>query len=95
MKIKDIIQEGHARRKAPTTGNAGALIRRSSKQATKAFVDADQGAIENFDPKEARRKVRELYGVELVDDFIDVLELPNGEEGTDKEMSMFSQDMRK
>ena len=95
MKIRDIITEGSNRTNAPTVGNAHAMIARSAKQAVSIFVDAEKGAIEDFDPKEARRKVRELYGVELVDDFLDVLELPNGEEGTDKEMSMFSKDMRK
>jgi len=94
MKIRDIIQEGHARKKAPTTGNAGAKIARSSKQAAKAYNDAEIGAIKDFDPKEARKRVRELYGVELVDDFVDNLELPNGHD-TDKAMSMFSSDMRK
>lgn len=95
MKIRDIITEGGSRTNAPTVGNANAKIARSAKQAAAAFADADQGAIEDFDPKEARRRVRELYGVELVDDYLDVLELPNGEEGTDKAMSMFSSDMRK
>ena len=95
MKIRDIITEGGSRTNAPTVGNANAKIARSAKQAAAAFPDADQGAIEDFDPKEARRRVRELYGVELVDEYLDVLELPNGEEGTDKAMSMFSTDMRK
>ena len=95
MKIRDIITEGGARTNAPTVGNEKAKIARSAKQAAAAFADADQGAIEDFDPKEARRRVRELYGVELVDDYLDVLELPNGEEGTDKEMSVFNSDMRK
>lgn len=95
MKIRDIIQEGHSRRKAPTVGNDKAKIARSAKQAAKAFVDAEVGAIKDIDVKKARKKVRELYGVELVDEFLDVLELPNGESDTDKQMSMFSKDMRK
>ncbi len=35
-----------------------------------------------------------MYGMQLVDDFLDVLELPNAENDTDKEMSMFSKDNR-
>jgi hypothetical protein len=94
MKIRDIITEGSSRTDAPTVGNAHAKIARSAKQAAAFYFDADKGAIEDFDPKEARKRVRELYGVELVDDFVDNLELPNGHD-TDKAMSMFSNDMRK
>lgn len=91
MKIRDIIIE---RKNAAVNGNDTAKIMRSAKQAVKAFNDADKGAIKNFDPKKQRKKVRELYGVELVDDFVDVLELPNSENDTDKQLSMFSKDNR-
>ena len=91
MKITEIITE---RQDMPVNGNDTACIARTSKEAVKMFKKADKGAKANFDPKKAREKVRDLYGVELVDDFIDVLELPNAEKGTDKEMSMFSKDNR-
>jgi len=94
MKIRDIV-EGKKRSNAPITGNSAAKIARSAKQAAQTYVDADKGAIEKFDSKKARKRAREMYGVELVDEFIDVLELPNGEKDTDKQMSMFSSDMRK
>lgn len=92
MKIKEIITE---RSDFAVYGNDTAKIVRTPKQATKAYTTAEKGAIKNFDPKKARRHARNMYGVELVDDFVDVLELPNNENETDKAMSMFSKDQRK
>ena len=92
MKIRDIIIE---RKNATKVGNDKATIARTAKQASATFDGADKGAIDGFYSKKARKKVRDMYGVELVDDFVDVLELPNGEKDTDKAMSMFSKDQRK
>ena len=91
MKITEIITE---RQDFSVNGNENATIARTAKEAASKFKDADKGAGESFDPKKARQKVRDMYGVELVDDFVDVLELPNAEKDTDKEMSMFSKDNR-
>jgi len=93
MKITEIITE---RNNPNAVGNETAKIARSAKDAVKAFKTADKGALSTSDDKKqhGRKVVRQMYGVELVDDFIDVLELPNGHEGTDKEMSMFSKDNR-
>ncbi len=91
MKITEIIIE---RQNTPVNGNDTACIARTSKEAVKMFKAADKGAGEHFDPKKARKQARELYGVELVDDFIDVLKSPNSDKDTDKQMSMFSKDNR-
>ena len=91
MKISDIITE---RKNASVNGNDTAKIARTAKQAAKAYKDADKGAIDHADPAAARKRARELYGVEIVDDFVDVLELPNSENDTDKQQSMFSKDNR-
>ena len=91
MKIRDIIKE---RKDFAVQGNSAAKIARTAKQAAQTFKDADHGAGADFDSKAARKKVRDMYGVELVDDFVDVLELPNAEKDTDKQMSMFSKDNR-
>lgn len=93
MKITEIITE---RNQPSKVGNETAKIARSAKDAAKAFKTADKGAISTSDDQKRRGRidVRHMYGVELVDDFIDVLELPNGAEGTDKELSMFSKDNR-
>ena len=91
MKIKDIILE---RDDAPVLGNELARITRSAKDAAKRYISADRGALDTGDSKENLRKVRELYGVELVDDFVDVLELPNNEQNTDKQESLLTKDNR-
>ena len=91
MKITEIITE---RNNPSRIGNETAKISRSAKQATKTFKNAAKGALNNSNPQEARKKVRGMYGVEIVDDFVDVLELPNNEHETDKELSMFSKDNR-
>ena len=83
------------RKDAAVLGNEKASIQRTAKDAVKAFDDAEKGAIENHDPVANRERVRNMYGVELVDDFVDVLELPNAEDDTDKQMSLFSSDNRK
>ncbi len=76
-------------------GNEHAKIARSAKDAQRIHGEKDQGVIEGDDPQANLQKVRDMYGMQLVDDFLDVLELPNGIEGTDDQMSMFSKDMRK
>ena len=91
MKISDIITE---RKDFAVNGNDAAKIARTAKQAAQMYKDADSGARDNFDAKAARKKVRHQYGVELVDDFVDTLELPNAENDTDKQLSMFSKDNR-
>lgn len=107
MKIREIITEkkqgswdrdGKSDKREPevfVVGNEHARIARSAKQAKDLHADKDQGVIENDDARANLEKVRNMYGMQLVDDFLDVLELPNGIEGTDSEMSMFSKDMRK
>ena len=95
MKIRDIITEGGARSDAPKVGNDKAKIARSSKVAAQMHDNAEEGARKEFDAKEARKRVRDLYGVELVDDWVDMLERPNGEHDTDKAESLLSTDMRK
>ena len=107
MKIREIITEkkqGSWKRDSKSdkrepqvfvVGNEHARIARSAKQAQDLLKDKDQGVIENDDPRANLEKVRNMYGMQLVDDFLDVLELPNGVEGTDDQMSMFSKDMRK
>ena len=96
MKIRDIITEGTARQKAPTTGNDAAKIARSSKIAKQMFKDADKGhQMRTDDVGHLLAHVRAMYGVEIVDDWVDILEKPNGEHDTDKEQSLISKDMRK
>ena len=106
MKIREVITEkqgswtrdsrSHKRAKEVfVVGNENAKIARSSKQAQELHNEKDQGVIENDDARKNLERVRNMYGVQLVDDFLDILELPNGIEGTDKAMSMFSKDMRK
>lgn len=107
MKIREIITEksqgswkrdGKSAKRAKevfVVGNEHAKIARSSKQAQDIHSEKDQGVIENDDARTNLEKVRDMYGMQLVDDFLDVLELPNGVEGTDDQMSMFSKDMRK
>ena len=103
MKINEIITEsnwhkGHKRTKRDTkvwhVGNEHAKIVRNTKQANSHFCDSERGAIDACDPHINLEKVRDMYGTQLVDEFLDVLELPNGIEGTDDEMSMFSKDNR-
>jgi len=95
MKIRDIIKESSPRTDAPKVGNEKAVISRSAKDAEVQFNTAQVGAISDFDPKEARKKVRDMYGMEFVDDFVDNIELPNSIHDTDKQMSMMSKDNRK
>jgi hypothetical protein len=75
-------------------GNEHAKIARTAKCAVNLHLEKDKGAIEKSDPRKNLEKVRHMYGMQLVDDFLDVLELPNAEGDTDKEMSMFSKDNR-
>lgn len=104
MKINEIIKEGKFARSEKRTdredqvfhvGNEKAKISRTSKAASKNFKDADKGAIDGVSSDVNLKKVRDMYGVQIVNDFVDVLELPNNVDDTDKEMSMFSKDMRK
>lgn len=106
MKIREIITEqfkhSHKRKsrekKVFHVGNEHAKIARTSKEAAKQHKEANPGVedrLSDNDSMENLRKVRDMYGVQLVDDFIDVLELPNAVNDTDKQMSMFSKDMRK
>ena len=89
----------HGRVDAPTVGNDAAKIARSSKQAAATFNAANKGngGVDDnaHDVQDHLSGVRGRYGVELVDDFKDVLELPNSENETDEAMSMFSKDNRK
>ena len=94
MKIRDIIKEGSNRSDTPIVGNEKAIVSRSAKDAETQFNNAQVGAISDFDPKEARKKVRDMYGMEFVDDFVDNIELPNSINDTDKKVSMFSKDNR-
>ena len=107
MKIREIITEksqGSWKRDSKSdkrakevfvVGNEHAKIARSAKQAVELHAEKDKGVIENDDARANLEKARTMYGMQLVDDFLDVLELPNGTEGTDDQMSMFSKDMRK
>ena len=104
MKIREIIterkfQKSDKRKEREDVvfhvGNEHAKIARTSKAAAKNFSDADKGAVEGVTAEVNLKKVRDMYGVQLVDDFIDCLELPNNIDDTDKQMSMFSKDMRK
>jgi len=104
MKIHEIIVESafkksHKRKSREDqvfhVGNEKAKLSRTSKAAAKNFKDADAGAIDGVTAEVNLKKVRDMYGVQLVDGFIDVLELPNNVDDTDKQMSMFSKDMRK
>ena len=93
MKIRDIITE---RKDAAKTGNENAKIARTAKKAKQQFKDADKGHGKRTDDvAHLLAHVRDMYGVELVDDFVDVLELPNAENDTDKETSLLSSDNRK
>ena len=93
MKIRDIITE---RKDAAQVGNDKATIARTSKSATKKFKDAEKGLGKRTDDVgHLLAKVRDMYGVELVDDFVDTLELPNAEKDTDKETSLLTSDNRK
>lgn len=92
MKIRDIIVE---RKNATKVGNKTATIARTAKQAEKKFDTSDPGARDLGDPLSNLKRVRDMYGVELVDDFIDVLELPNNVDETDKETSLLTSDNRK
>ena len=101
MKITEIIVEASgadAKRSEnlkAVFANARAKISRTPKQAKKEYVATTKTKHPGFkNAEELVAKVGELYGVEPVDDFKDVLELPNGHESTDKEMSMFSKDNR-
>ena len=103
MKINEIITEGQWKASSKSNkrdsevwvaGNEHAKIARTAKTAVKMHKDANVGALADNDPLANLKKVRDMYGMQLVDDFLDVLELPNAEGDTDKEMSMFSKDNR-
>lgn len=106
MKIREIITEksqgSWAREKKSdkrepevfVVGNEHAKIARTSKDAQKMRDEKDKGFLEGDDARKNLERVRDMYGMQLVDDFLDVLELPNGIEGTDDQMSMFSKDNR-
>ena len=103
MKINEIITEGRWQKghksnkrdeKVWIAGNEHAKIARTAKDAVKIHKEKDKGAVDGVDPYVNLQKVRDMYGMQLVDDFLDVLELPNAESDTDKEMSMFSKDNR-
>jgi hypothetical protein len=107
MKIREIITEkaqGSWKREKKSdkrdpepwvVGNEHAKIARSAKDAAQMRDEKDKGFIEGDDARKNLERVRDMYGMQLVDDFLDVLELPNGIEGTDDQMSMFSKDLRK
>lgn len=93
MKIREVITE---RNNAAKTGNDTAKISRTSKAAEKQFKSADKGhQMRTDDVAHLLAHVRDMYGVEIVDDFVDVLELPNAEDDTDKAESLLSTDQRK
>lgn len=94
MKIREVITE---RKDAAKVGNDSASIARTAKGAAQKFLDADKGdsPISHDEVRHLLAHVRDMYGVELVDDFLDVMELPNNVDSTDKQMGMFSKDMRK
>ena len=96
MKIRDIITEGGRREPQPAVGNDDAIISRTTAQAVKHYDAANKGAIDmNHDVHSLLKKVRDMYGVEIVDDFKDTIERPDGEYNTDKEESLLSKDNRK
>jgi len=93
MKIREIIKE---RKDAAKIGNDSATIARTAKGAAEKFKNADDGLPPGHDEvPHLLAHVRDMYGVELVDDFLDVMELPNNVDETDKAESLFSTDMRK
>ena len=103
MKINEIITESKWKKSQKSNkrdkevwvvGNEHAKIARTSKRAVEIHKDANVGALDDTDSLENLKRVRDMYGMQLVDDFLDVLELPNAENDTDKEMSMFSKDNR-
>lgn len=90
--IKNVIME---RNDAAIVGNDAAVIVRSAKQAADGFEGADKGhQMRTDDVGHLLAHIRDMYGVEIVDDFVDVLELPNSEDDTDKQPSLFSKDNR-
>jgi len=90
--IKNVIME---RNDAAKVGNDAAVIVRSAKQAADGFEGADKGhQMRTDDVGHLLAHIRDMYGVEIVDDFVDVLELPNSEDDTDKQPSLFSKDNR-
>jgi len=102
MRLHEIITEhwdrNHKNKKSDqqvwVVGNEHAKIARTAKDAVKMHKEKDNGIIDGVDARINLQKVRDMYGMQLVDDFLDVLELPNAENDTDKEMSMFSKDNR-
>lgn len=90
MKIRDVITETDDGR-----SNKAARISRSASQAEKQFLNAEKGDGRTDDTAHLLAKVRDMYGVDLVDDFVDFIEEPNGKHGTDKEQSLLSTDNRK
>lgn len=92
MKIRDIITE----RKNPVKrGNEHAKIVYDSQDARDSFEAADKGrAGTEFDAMAALKKVRDMYGVEIVDDFSIYNGLVDGERKTDEAESLLSKDNR-
>ena len=85
------------RNDAAIVGNDAAKIARTAKQAEETFIKADKGGdgVKGHDNVQHHlAHIRAMYGVEIVDDFMDVLELPNAENDTDKQQSLFSKDNR-
>lgn len=92
MKIRDIITE---RTDASKVGNGKAAIAHTSKDASQAFADAEQGnagSVDNVD--ELLQKVADMYGVEYVEDFLPLTKNPSGKRITDKEESLLTKDNR-
>jgi len=85
------------RNDAAIVGNDSATIARTAKQAVELFDKSDKGGDgvkKGESVQDHLASVRAMYGVEIVDDFMDVLELPNAEHDTDKQQSLFSKDNR-
>ena len=80
-----------------TERNDAATITRTAKQAAEIFDKADQGGDgceRDESVQDHLKHIRAMYDVELVDDFLDVLELPNAEGDTDKQQSLLTKDNR-
>jgi len=95
--MRVVINEGEARHDVAKTGNDAAKIARTSKQAAEIFSNADKGGDgceRDESVQDHLEHIRAMYGVEIVDDFLDVLELSNAEADTDKQQSLFSKDNR-
>ena len=90
MKIKDVITENDNR-------SQGSGIAANSKEAKKMHDNAQSSkAGTNFNARDALAKVRSMYGVTLVDDFLGVFDdkQPGSSTATDGEDSLLTKDNR-